>query len=269
MPTSLYLDSLRPRGPLDGRAEFPFTLPLIRDLGELRFTAPVTFFVGENGSGKSTLLEAIAVGMKAVAMGSADLTRDPTLAPARALAASLVFARRRAPKRKAFLRAEDVFGFQKRMATEMDDLADLGAHYRATMRAGSYGQKLAMGVARGQKGALESAYGANPDAGSHGETFLALMQKRLKPAGLYFLDEPETPLSPQRQLALLAILKRAVAEDCQCVIATHSPILMALPGAAIWLFEGGRIRPVAWDETEHVALTRAFLASPRRFLDKL
>lgn len=269
MPASLYLDSLRPRGPLDGRAEFPFTLPLIRDLGELRFTAPVTFFVGENGSGKSTLLEAIAVGMKAVAMGSADLTRDPTLAPARALAASLVFARRRAPKRKTFLRAEDVFGFQKRMATEMDDLADLGAHYRATLRAGSYGQKLAMGVARGQKGALEAAYGANPDAGSHGETFLALMQKRLKPAGLYFLDEPETPLSPQRQLALLAILKRAVAEDCQCVIATHSPILMALPGAEIWLFAGGRIRPVQWDETEHVALTRAFLANPERFLKRL
>ena len=154
MPASLYLDSLRPRGPLDGRAEFPFTLPLIRALGELRFTVPVTFFVGENGSGKSTLLEAIAVGMKAVAMGSADLTRDPTLAPARAQAASLVFARRRAPKRKAFLRAEDVFGFQKRMATEMDDLGEIGAHFRATLREGSYGQKLAMGVARGQKGAV-------------------------------------------------------------------------------------------------------------------
>jgi predicted ATPase len=265
----LYLDSLRPRGALGERAGFPFTLPLIRELGELRFAAPVTFFVGENGSGKSTLLEAIAMGLKAVAIGSADLSRDPTLAPARALAAALVFARRRAPKRKAFLRAEDVFGFQKRMAAEMHDLGDLGEHYRETMREGSWGRRLAMGVARGQRGALEAAYGADPDAGSHGETFLALMQKRLKPAGLYFLDEPETPLSPQRQLALLAILKRAVAEDGQFAIATHSPILMALPGAAIWQFEAGRIRPVAWDETEHVALTRAFLADPGRFLDKL
>ena len=109
----------------------------------------------------------------------------------------------------------------------------------------------------------------DPDAASHGETFLALMQTRLKPGGLYLLDEPETPLSPQRQLALLSLMKRCVAEDCQFIVATHSPILMALPGAAIWLFEGGRIRPVAWDETEHVALTRAFLASPGRFLDKL
>lgn len=151
---TLYLDSLRPRGAFDAKAGFPFSLPLVRDLGELSFAAPVTFFVGENGSGKSTLLEAIAVGMKAVAMGSADLARDPTLAPARALAAALVFARRRAPKRKAFLRAEDVFGFQKRMAAEMDDLGALGEHFRASMREGSYGQQLAMGVAKGQKGAV-------------------------------------------------------------------------------------------------------------------
>lgn len=266
---ALYLDSIRPRVPFGEREGFPFTLPLVRDLGELRFTAPATFFVGENGSGKSTLLEAIAAGMKAVAMGSADMARDPTLAAARALGAALVFARKRAPKRKAFLRAEDVFGFTKRVSADMGELGALAENFRTSLRAGSYGQKLAVGLARSQKGALAAAYGDDPDAGSHGETFLALMQARLKPGGLYLLDEPETPLSPQRQLALLALLKRGVAEDCQFIIATHSPILMALPGAAIWLFEGGRIRPVAWDETEHVALTRAFLAHPGRFLDKL
>jgi predicted ATPase len=265
----LYLDSIRPRAPFTGKAGFPFTLPLVRGMGELRFAAPATFFVGENGSGKSTLLEAIATGMKAVAMGSADLARDPTLAPARALGAALVFARKRAPKRKAFLRAEDVFGFTKRVAADMGDLGALTEHFRTTMRDGSLGQSLAMGVARGQKGALAAAYGDDPDAGSHGETFLKLMQQRMRPGGLYLLDEPETPLSPQRQLVLLSLLKQRVAEDCQFIIATHSPILMALPGAAIWLFEGGAIKPVAWDEVEHVALTRAFLANPKRFVDRL
>jgi len=266
---TLYLDSIRPRAPFTADMGFPFTLPLVRGMGALAFTAPATFFVGENGSGKSTLLEAIAVGLKAVAMGSADLARDPTLAPARALGAALVFARKRAPKRKAFLRAEDVFGFTKRVAADMAELGDLADHYRATLREGSYGQKLAMGVAGGQKGALAANYGADPDAGSHGETFLKLMTARLKPGGLYLLDEPETPLSPQRQLALLSLLKQRVAEDCQFIIATHSPILMALPGAAIWLFEDGAIRPVAWDEVEHVALTRSFLANPERFLKRL
>src|SRR6185503_18321751 len=181
---TLYLDSIRPRAPFAEKAGFPFTLPLVRGMGALRLTAPATFFVGENGSGKSTLL---------VAIGSADLARDPTLAPARALGAALVFARKRAPKRKAFLRAEDVFGFTKRVTGDMAELGQLAEHYRGTMREGSYGQRLAMGVARGQKGALAANYGADPDAGSHGETFLKLMTARLKPGGLYLLDEPETP----------------------------------------------------------------------------
>src|SRR5512132_4510897 len=103
---TLYLESIRPRVPFAERTDFPFSLPLVRGLGTLTFAAPATFFVGENGSGKSTLLEAIAAGMKAVAMGSHALDRDPSLAPARALGAALVFARKRAPKRKAFLRAE-------------------------------------------------------------------------------------------------------------------------------------------------------------------
>jgi len=266
---TLYLDSLRPRAPFPENAGFPFTLPFVRDLAELRFTSPATFFVGENGSGKSTLLEAIAAGIKAVAIGSHALERDPSLAPARALGAALRFARRRAPKRKAFLRAEDAFGFTKRVADDMGGLGEIEEHFRGTMREGSYGQRLAMGVARGQKGALAANYGADPDAGSHGETFLDLMQTRLKPGGLYLLDEPETPLSPQRQLALLSLLKQRLAEDCQFIIATHSPILMALPGAEILLFDAGTIRPVPYDEVEHVALTRAFLANPGRFIEKL
>lgn len=266
---ALYLDSIRPRGPFAAEAGFPFSLPLIRDLEELRFTAPATFFVGENGSGKSTLLEAIAAGLGAVAIGSAAIERDPSLAPARALGKALRFARKRHPKRKAFLRAEDVFGFTKRVAGDMGGLGEIEDHYRATMPEGSWGQKLAMGVARGQKGALAARYGDDPDAGSHGETFLNVMQERIKPGGLYLLDEPETPLSPQRQLALLALLKARLAEECQFIIATHSPILMALPGAEILLFEGGAVRPVAWDDVEHVSLTRSFLANPGRFLDKL
>lgn len=268
-PGTLYLDTVRPRVPFPDDAGFPFDLPLVRALEELRFTAPCTFFVGENGSGKSTLLEALAAGMKAVAIGSAAIAHDPTLAAARALGNALRFGRRRTPKRKAFLRAEDVFGFTRRVAEELGELGDIADHFRTTMPEASWGQRLAMGVAKGQRGALARAYGENPDGRSHGETFLAVLQERLKPGGLYFLDEPETPLSPQRQIALLALLKDAIGEDCQFIVATHSPILMALPGAEIWLFENGTIRAVGWEDVEHVSLTRAFLANPQRFLDRL
>ncbi len=89
------------------------------------------------------------------------------------------------------------------------------------------------------------------------------------PGGLYLLDEPEAPLSPQRQLALLSILKEMTAEDAQFIIATHSPILMALPGAVILSFDRAPVRAVAYDEVEHVSLTRDFLNRPEAFLKHL
>lgn len=247
---------------------FPWTVPAVAGLESLDFTAPVTFLVGENGSGKSTLLEGIAAGMGAVAAGSRDIARDPSLRAARAFAAGYRFVRRRHARTRLFLRAEDVFGYVGRLAAEMDELGDIERELADTIPEG-YGRRLATGVARGQRGALASRYGADPDAKSHGETFLALLATRLVPDGLYFLDEPETPLSPTRLLALLVLLHDRVARGCQFVIATHSPILLALPGAEILLLEGGTPRPCAWDALEHVRVTRAFLADPAAVLRKL
>ena len=105
---------------------------------------------------------------------------------------------------------------------------------------------------------------------SHGESFLELFQRRFAPRGLYLLDEPEAPLSPVRQLALLALLREMTgAGESQFIIATHSPILMAFPGATIYSLDGGTPRRVAWDDLEHVALTRDFLNDPDTFLRRL
>jgi predicted ATPase len=263
----LYLSAIRRSG--DGRRDgFPWTLPLIRNLEELEFSAPVTFLVGENGCGKSTLLEGLATGMGAVAAGSRDLERDETLAAARAFAAGFRFVRRH-PRTRLFLRAEDVFGYTNRVAHSLAALRELEEGFARDLPAGSYGRMLATGAMAGQRRALAARYGADPDARSHGETFLNLLQQRLVPNGLYFLDEPETPLSPARVLGLLALLKDRMANGCQFVIATHSPILMALPGAEILLLEDGRIARPAYDELEHVRLTRDFLNAPERFLRHL
>jgi predicted ATPase len=89
------------------------------------------------------------------------------------------------------------------------------------------------------------------------------------PGGTYFLDEPEAPLSPARQLAFLSLLKQLVEADGQAVIATHSPILLAFPGARIWSFDGDGIRTVAYEDLDHVRLTRDFLANPEAFLRHL
>jgi predicted ATPase len=243
--------------PLVDANAFPWTLPLVRDFERLKFRAPVTFFVGENGSGKSTLLEALAVAADATALGGKEVRDDPTLDAARALAGGLTLSRGGRPRVKLFLRAEDVFGYTKRLAREMGELKETASGFAGTR---------AYGYIKAQGGALARRYGADPDARSHGETFLALLQTRIVPKGLYFLDEPETPLSPARVLALLAILADAVAAGSQFAIATHSPILMALPGADIRLFQDGTIVTVAYEEVEAVRLTRDFLNAPRRYL---
>ncbi|MGO1118269.1 AAA family ATPase [Rhodovibrionaceae bacterium A322] len=265
----MYLDAIRRHEAGVDTTQFPWTLPLFRELEELTFTAPITFLVGENGSGKSTMLEGLAAGMSAVAMGQQDLSRDPSLATARAFAKGYRFSRRRSPKRRLFLRAEDVFGYVNRLKQETRDLADERDALKEELEDGSWGQRLATGMMEGQRQALIQRYGEDPDAQSHGETFLALLKSRLKPKGLYFLDEPETPLSPQRVLALMVLIKEAVAEGCQFIIATHSPILLAAPDAEILLLKEGAVHPSAFDDIEHVTFTRAFLNNPQAYLKHL
>lgn len=99
---------------------------------------------------------------------------------------------------------------------------------------------------------------------SHGESFLALFQNRFE-HGLYILDEPEAALSPQRQLAFLRIIHAlALPRHAQFLIATHSPILLAYPGATLYQFEDDGIRAVAYRETEHYRVTKEFLNAPER-----
>ncbi len=263
----MFLNAIQRKSEPDPAA-FPWSMPVFRWLERLEFTVPVTLLVGENGSGKSTLLEGLAAGMQATVAGGADIERDESLATARSFAAAYRFSRRHTPRAKLFVRAEDLFGFVRRVGRTMSELKELEEHFDRTVK-GDYGRQLAKGVASGQRRALADRYGEDPDARSHGETFLNLLEQRLVVEGLYFLDEPEAPLSPLRQLSLISLLKQVVADGSQLVICTHSPILMAFPGAEILLFEGGQLTPTPYEELEHVTLTRAFLNHPESFLRRL
>ena len=249
---------------------FPFDIPAIAELPALVLDRPVTILVGENGSGKSTLLEAVAIAARATTAGTSEAADDTTLEGVRALARELRLSWRTRTHRGFFLRAEDFFGFARRMATMR---ADLEAGLARTLE--DYGDRddYARGLAslpyRKELAELERRYGDGVDTRSHGEAFLAFFRDRFVPGGTYFLDEPEAPLSPSRQLAFLALLREAVASGCQVVMATHSPILLATPDAAIWSFDDVPIRRVAFEELEHVKLTRDFLADPGAFLRHL
>ncbi|HEX8464064.1 MAG TPA: AAA family ATPase [Abditibacterium sp.] len=253
-------------------APFPFNLPLIRQFQPLRLESAVTFFTGENGTGKSTLLEAIAASANLPTAGGDDVENDDSLAPARELGRWLRLGWTKRTRRGFFLRTEDFFAFQRRVNQNQKELGDLAARYEAELEtdaANAEGIKRARGHILAQKRELAAKYGENADARSHGEAFLHFFEQRLVPNGLYLLDEPEAPLSPLRQLAFLSLLKRFVAQNCQFVITTHSPVLMAFPGAVLLDFNACPIAPVAYDDVEHVGLTRAFLSNPQAYLQRL
>lgn len=240
------------------REAYPFTVPALRDLEKIEFTTPVTFLVGENGSGKSTLLEAIALKAKLPPATGMPMEQDPTLKAVEPLAKALRLAWLPRTKRGFFLRAEDFFNFARSLKSRGESMVALADRFRDDPDV--RGKMLA------QKAAMDDRYGEDLHAMSHGESFLQFFQARFVPKGLYLIDEPEAALSPQRQLAFLSLLKRIVEEeDAQLVVATHSPLLLAFPGARILHFSEEGMRETRFDELEHVTLMRSFLTNPERF----
>jgi predicted ATPase len=260
--------SLEPARCRDG---FPFTIPALAALEGLTFESPVTFLVGENGSGKSTLLEALALAAESIPVAGQALDRDPSLAAVAPLGRSLRLTWTKRTRRGFFLRAEDFFGYVRRLRRTITELEQDAARLEAENPDLPDGElRRITAPYRGSVTSLRARYGADMNARSHGEQFLEFFQTRFVPGGLYLLDEPEAPLSPSRQLAFLSLLLECSRErDAQFVIATHSPILMACPGACILSFDQAPPRSIGYDEVEHVSLTRDFLARPEAFLRHL
>ena len=269
--SSLPLLSITLRSPPGAGADaFPFSVPALVGLGTLELESPVSFFVGENGSGKSTLLEALAIASRLPTVGTAPVQTDPSLAAQRKLAAALKLSWRKPTHRGFFLRAEDFFGFSRSLRELREQMEERIAEVDRDMAgASAYARGLAKGPAASSLADMERRYGQNLDDRSHGESFLTLFRSRLVPGGLFLLDEPEAALSPQSQLGLMAMMKEAVEQGSQFVIATHSPILLAVPGAVLLSFDRSPAASVPYGELDSVRLYRDFLAAPERFLRHL
>lgn len=233
-PTSLgapYLRTIRCDADRMCGDEFPFNIPAFRAGIDIDLPTPVTFFVGENGSGKSTLLEALAeiCGFNPEG-GNRDHFRQAREQRSE-LAQALELSWMPRMAEGFFLRAESFYNF----ASYLDGVSDFTA----------YG-------------------GKSLHHQSHGESFLALFQNRFE-HGFYLLDEPEAALSPQRQLAFLRIIRELEKpRHAQFLIATHSPILLAYPGATVYQFDEDGIRQTSYQETEHFRVTKDFLNGPER-----
>lgn len=219
-------------------------LPVVQYLckqSRLMLEADVTILVGENGTGKSTLLEAIAVACGFNPEGGSRNFKFSTNDTHSELHACLRVVRRAYPKDGYFLRAESLYN----VATNIEELDRMPGFLPPLID--SYG-------------------GRSLHEQSHGESFLSLVQNRLGGNGLYLFDEPEAALSPMRQMTLLAEIDRLVKSGSQLIIATHSPILMAYPGACILELSEQGIARVAYRDTEHYRMTKQFLDDPERMI---
>jgi predicted ATPase len=220
---------------IDDRAAYPFCLPFLHDDFELNFDRPITIIVGENGAGKSTLLEGIAV-----------------------------------------LAGFDDAGGGKgyRPVDHSDALEVMGGELSEALRA-SWLPKITYGwffraetffsVAR----YLDSV-GSSSDflSYSHGEGFLRFFEERCQRQGIFIFDEPESALSPARQMEFLKLMRRMEASTiCQVVMATHSPMLMAYPNARLLRLSKYSLDPVTVEQTDHYRVMREFCNDPAGFVE--
>jgi predicted ATPase len=221
---------------------YPFCLPFLKNGFELAFNHPITIVVGENGAGKSTLLEGIAAlaGYDDAGGGKGYRSVDHS-------------------------RAIEVGGGQLAQALRASWLPKLTNGW--FFRAESF-----FSVARYLDEAAAEAGAAPPDflSHSHGEGFLRFFDERCARQGIFIFDEPESALSPSRQIEFLKLLRRMEnARICQVIMATHSPMLMAYPGARLLHLSKYGLAPVTVEETEHYRLMREFCADPATFLDSM
>lgn len=236
--TGHYLRSIKLlRNEIDCFNQYPFSLPVFRDLNCLEFHPQVTFIIGENGTGKSTLLEAIAIAAKFNPEGGTRNFNFSTRDSHSQL--HKYFHLIRGPKKPSdgfFLRAESFYN----LATEIDELK------------------------------ISEYYGGRSlHDQSHGEAFFSIFMNKFKGNGLYILDEPEAALSPTRQMAMLSRMNDLVNQQSQFIIATHSPIIMGYPGAMILQIANNSIESIEYEKTEHYIIMKEFINNRKKMLDIL
>lgn len=212
-------------------------IPALKEVEELSFCIPVTYFVGENGSGKSTLLEAIAIAAGFNPEGGTKNYNFSTYDSHSQLHEAIRLVRNPGKEKWGyFLRAESFYN----VATMEEEYAKEGP-----VPSSEYHKM------------------------SHGESFLEMALKNMERVGLYFLDEPEAALSPQRQFSLLSLMHESIQQGSQFIIVSHSPILLGYPEAEIISFDEGQVHPIAYEDTDSYKLTKMFLENRKQILSQL
>lgn len=218
---------------------YPFNLPIFHQSRSIAFNTPITLFVGENGTGKSTLLEALAQPC------GIHIWRDA--------------------ERRRFQYNPYENELHRYLSIEWTTERVYGSFFGSNIF--RHFAQLLDEWAAADPGQLDYFGGKSLMTQSHGQSLLSFFRSRYHIKGLYLLDEPETALSPCSQLDLLDILtETAKVSEAQFIIATHSPILLACPGAVIYTFDDSHIKQIAYEETTHYQVYKSFMEDPSRYI---
>lgn len=243
---------------------FPYNIPAVRFAKNIQFTSPVTFIIGDNGTGKSTLLESLAFRLQLPHMdgshyGKSGFEAAKSLVPFLNLKWSI--------ERSVgfFFRAEDFGDYVNSIERQ-----DAHLHAQLDSLEGEVPDSIIQEMkesANHQMHHMRKNYGQELQSFSHGEAYLQIMQEKINQRGIYLLDEPEAALSPSKQLSLIYFIHEHLQTHMsQFIVVTHSPMLIAYPGATIYEITENGMEAVNFEDTEHYSVTKSFLNDPEAYL---
>ncbi|WP_194766247.1 AAA family ATPase [Tamlana sp. I1] len=243
---------------------FPYDVPAIKYAKNIDLTSNITFLVGENGTGKSTLLETLACRLQLPHIDGSSYSKN-SFDAAKTLLPFLELTWNIERSVGFFFRAEDFGDYLNsvhrtgvEIQNKMGDMPDsIPKHIIEQMKES----------ANYQLRQMRKNYGQELNSFSHGEAYLHIMNEMINSRGIYLLDEPEAALSPAKQLTLIYFINNHLQQhNSQFIIATHSPMLLAYPGASIYEITQESMKQTPLENTDHYTVTKSFLNNPEAFL---
>ncbi len=249
--------------------QYPFNIPAFSTPRVLDFNSPITILVGDNGSGKSTLLKAIAYYNNSINVSKNDIN-SAYYNDVKEFSKHMRITYDTKTRSGFFFSGEEFITFINHLKNMKEQLQqDYNEVKEEFKHKSEYVRGLALGPIAGQLHDLETKYQGELNKRSHGEGFLAFFKARMHQQGIYLLDEPETPLSTINQYQLLVMITDLTRSGSQVIIATHSPILMALPHAKIYHFSDDGVSPIQYQDIESVQFMKHFLNDPDNFIRRI
>lgn len=244
-------------------SEYPMCLSFIKNFSSLKITQSVTILTGDNGSGKTTLLELIAslVGANRISYNMLETDKQKQI---ESQAHHFVLSSNTRAKSNFYFSGEEFIQYINWVEREKQEAKQALEEIEEEYGDNEYAKDLAKTPHLRTLGELDQLYASDLAKQSHGQGYIDFFSNRLQKNGLYLLDEPESALTYENQYVLALEIREALKMGCQFIIATHSPVITAIPGAQIFEVSEQGITETSYDQLDNIRFLKMFLSRPDR-----